>query len=91
MIVELSMYFKQYLLGMFKVSHLVEEVTARLLDMNSGPIFPFSSDFFFCLLLSQDFTDFFFLTSAVNIVSAHWIIVSPGREQAKHIGWFTLF
>ena len=47
MIVELFMYFKQYLLGMFKVSHLVEEVTARLLDMNSGPIFPFSSDFFF--------------------------------------------
>ena len=41
--VELFLYLKKNLLGMFKVSHLVEEATGRLRDMNSGPTFP---DFF---------------------------------------------
>ena len=49
--VELFLYLKKYLLGMSKVSHLLEEATGRLLDMNSGPTFPFRLSFF-CPLLS---------------------------------------
>ena len=83
--VELFMYFKQYLLGMFKVSHLVEEVTARLLDMNSGPIFPFSSDFFFLSFAVPRFYGFFFNVCGQHcFYSLNYCVTR--REQAKHIG-----
>ena len=52
--VELFMYLKQYLLGMFKVSHLNEEAIRH--EKWTQPTDPF---IFFCLLLSQDNYGFF--------------------------------
>ena len=49
--------------------------------MKSGPTFPFR--LFFCLLLSQDFTDFFF-----NIFGQHcfqllnYSVAQPGADKA---------
>ena len=51
--VELFIYLKQYLLGMFKVSHLDEEATRH------EKWTQLTDPFIFCLSLSQDFTDFF--------------------------------
>ena len=62
--VELFMYLKQYLLGMFKVLHLVEEAT-RHKTWTHFPV-PF-------IFLSFAVPRFygFFLTFVVNIVSTH--------------------
>ena len=58
--VEFFLYLKKYLLGMFKESHIVEEATGRLLDMNRGPTFPFRSIFFFLSFAVPRFYGFFF-------------------------------
>ena len=57
--VELFLYLKKNLLGMFKVSHLVEEATGRLLDMNSRPTFSFRSIFFSVLCCPKILRIFF--------------------------------
>ena len=74
--VELFIYLKLYLLCMFKVSHLDEEATRH--EKETQLTHPFIS-------LSFSVSRFyrFFLTFAVNIVSIHYIILSPSPDAGE--------
>ena len=79
--VELFMYLKQYLVGICLTCYTSLK---RLLDMKSGPTFPFR--LFFCLLLFQDFA-YFFLTFVVNIYRFYSLNYSVARLGAGEAYW----